>query len=97
MANEEEWTQAHEEEYRIAIDATSNMLDKLDPRSPETFYGSLIVILHHLFIYAPSMENALNIIRVALQNELTEDDFHKYFKKAFRTDPFFAHQSRVLN
>jgi len=97
MVNEEEWTQAHEEKHRIAIDATSNMLDKLDPRSPETFYGSLTVILHHLFIYAPSMENALNIVSVALQNELTEDDLNKYFKKAFRTDPSFANQSRVLH
>ena len=93
----EDELQEHAEAYRIAVEATVNMLDKLPEDNPATFYGPLCVILHELLLHAPSLQNAMELLSVAIQNELTEDDFNKYFKKAFRTDPFYASQNRTLH
>ena len=78
---EEEDLIQHEEHYRKSVEATSMMLDKLSPESPETFYGALVVIFNELFLHAPSFHNAMEIISIAFQNELSEDDFNQYFKK----------------
>ena len=94
---EEEDIIQHEDDYRKSVEATSMMLDKLSPESPETFYGALVVIFNELFLHAPSFHNAMEIISVAFQNELSEDDFNQYFKKKFKTDPFFAHKNKTLH
>ena len=94
---DDEEIRQHEHDFRIAVEATANMLDKLEPDSPETFYGSLTVVIHELFTHAPSLTNAMDIISIVIQDNISEKDFNKYFKKAFRTDPFFAKKERTLH
>ncbi len=87
----------NQNDFRIAVEATTNMLDKLEPESPETFYGSLVVIIHKLFNHAPNLQSAMELISVVIQDNVNEAEFNKYFKKPFRTDPFFAQKERTLH
>ena len=86
-----------EDDYRLSVEATSSMLDNLSPESPETFYGALVVIFHELFLHAPSFDNAMQIISVALQNDLSEDEFNQYFKQKFKTNPFHPVKNKTLH
>jgi len=94
---DDEEIRQHQHDFRVAVEATANMLDKLEPDSPETFYGSLTVVIHELFTHAPSLPNAMDLISIVIQDNISEKDFNKYFKKAFRADPFFAQKERTLH
>lgn len=61
------------------------------------FRITVAVIIHELFTHAPSLQNAMDIISIAIQDNISEKDFNKYFKKAFRADPFFAQKERTLH